>query len=147
MGNIQYIRTDIFGKAFCHALEIISIIFLYDIQRDGAFSGTPVADTDCIGICHTESFTGIEVDAEIQTEQVSYKKILRIGVLLVVYENIDDAGKSEGISHISLQVMKLKETDHLQISDMIGFGNSFSKYFIMVFFHIKISKRLFILTV
>ena len=44
-------------------------------------------------------------------------------MLNVVYENIDNVGKGEGISHISLQVMKLKETDHLQISDMIGFGN------------------------
>ena len=99
MRNIQYIRTDIFGKAFCHALKIIGIIFLYDVQRNRTFSGTPVADTDRIGIRHTESLTGIEVNTEIQTEQVSNKKILRIGVLLVVYEDIDDVGKGEGILH------------------------------------------------
>ena len=99
MRNIQYIRADIFRKAFCHALKIIGIIFLHDIQRNGTFAGTPVADTDCIGICHTESLPSIEVNAEIQTEQISDKKILRIGVLLVVYENVDDAGKGEGILH------------------------------------------------
>lgn len=41
----------------------------------------------------------IILKAQIQTEQISDKKILRIGILLVVYEDIDDAGKGEGILH------------------------------------------------
>lgn len=74
-----------------------ALIFLHDIQRNSAFAGTPVADTDCIGIRHAESLPGIEVNTQIQTEQVSDKKILRIGVLLVVYEDVDDVGKRDGM--------------------------------------------------
>lgn len=85
-------------------------LVLYNVQRDGAFAGTPVADTDRIGIRHTKSFPSIGVNAEIQTEQVSDKKILRTGVLrkhysaflnsaLLSYEDVDDAGKGEGILH------------------------------------------------
>ena len=32
-----------------------ALISLHDIQRNRAFAGTPVADTDCIGIRHAES--------------------------------------------------------------------------------------------